>query len=45
MKELTIHCLKCDDTYLEAKDIIKICPHCGNPNMLETVYLCSEGKQ
>tara|TARA_R110001606_G_scaffold375906_2_gene534358 strand:+ start:438 stop:632 length:195 start_codon:yes stop_codon:yes gene_type:complete len=39
----TVHCLKCDDTYSEKENlIVEICPHCGNDDMTETVYLQEE---
>ena len=34
-----IHCLKCDHIYPEEKPIVKVCPNCGNDDMLQTVYL------
>lgn len=42
MENLTVHCLICDNTYSEYDVIIEICPHCGNDNKLETVYLVDE---
>ena len=36
----TVHCLDCDDTYGEHNGVfIPICPHCGNSNTEQTVYL------
>ncbi len=42
IEELDIHCLRCDHTYPEEKQMVKICPKCGNADMLQTVYLCTE---
>lgn len=34
-------CLKCEDLYLHKFGTVPIetCPHCGNPDMFETIYL------
>jgi len=40
--KLTVHCLVCDDIYPEAVPSIQACPHCGNDDMQQTVYLQSE---
>jgi Zn finger protein HypA/HybF involved in hydrogenase expression len=37
--KLTVHCLKCDDIFQEAKQTILTCPHCNNADMQQTVYL------
>ena len=34
-----VHCLKCDDVFIEQKIQIKVCPYCGNEDMNQTVYL------
>jgi len=34
-----VHCLKCDDVFIEEENIIKVCPYCGNDDMGQTVYL------
>mgnify|MGYP003154496546 CR=1 FL=1 len=39
MNEEIVHCLKCDDVYVEQETQIKICPNCGNEDMNQTVYL------
>lgn len=40
-----VHCLECDHVYPENTDgtVIKICPKCGNKDMMKTVYLQKEG--
>ena len=40
--KLTVHCLACDDIYPEAVPSIQACPHCGNADMQQTVYLQEE---
>ena len=36
----TVHCLDCDKTYDEHDWVfIPICPHCGNSDTQQTVYL------
>lgn len=35
-----IHCLKCDDTYLE----VQVCPSCGNDDKMQTVALAPESE-
>jgi len=37
-----VHCLKCDTTYPEQEPVVKVCPDCGNKDMIETVYLQGE---
>ena len=39
---LEIHCLKCDHIYPEEYEEVKICPKCGNDDMMQTVYLVPE---
>ena len=39
---LTVHCLDCDDIFREGTPTIQACPHCGNTDMQQTVYLQSE---
>jgi Zn finger protein HypA/HybF involved in hydrogenase expression len=39
---LEVHCLKCDHIYPEEKPQTKVCPNCGNEDMMQTVYLVSE---
>ena len=34
-----VHCLACDDIFKESAPVIEICPHCGNRDMQNTVYL------
>ena len=42
-REDTIECLKCDNIYSEKDDeFILVCPHCGNDDVLETIYLTVE---
>ncbi len=42
---LTIHCLACDDTYEEHQGVIvEVCPHCGNSDMMNTVYMQEENE-
>ena len=40
----TVHCLVCDCTYPEnaMPPIVKACPHCGNSDKNQTVYLSEE---
>ena len=39
----TVHCLDCDDTYDEHNWVfIPVCPHCGNTDTEQTVYLQEE---
>jgi len=42
MDDLQVHCLKCDNIYDEKKELVKICPYCGNSDMMKTVYLVGE---
>ena len=39
---LEVHCLECDHIYQEQTTPVKICPKCGNADMINTVYLCTE---
>ena len=39
MNEELVHCLKCDDVYVEQETLVKVCPNCGNEDMNQTVYL------
>ncbi len=40
MPKEQIECLKCTNIYDEGdNELILVCPHCGNDDMLETVYL------
>jgi Zn finger protein HypA/HybF involved in hydrogenase expression len=42
--ENTIECLKCDNRYIEKdNEFIKVCPHCGNDDVLETIYITPDG--
>ena len=41
-QKLTVHCLKCDDIYLETDPPVEVCPHCGNPDKQKTVYFQGE---
>lgn len=41
-EKLEVHCLKCDNIYPEEKPQVKVCPYCGNADMLNTVYLVPE---
>jgi Zn finger protein HypA/HybF involved in hydrogenase expression len=42
-KELEVHCLSCDQVFTEHLGIIvDVCPHCGNPDMMNTVYVQQE---
>jgi rubrerythrin len=36
-----VHCLKCDNTWLEG-EYLTVCPHCGNTDTEQTVYLVKE---
>jgi hypothetical protein len=38
----TVHCLVCDCTYPEKMPTVKACPHCGNSDKNQTVYLSKE---
>ena len=40
----TVHCLVCEFTYPEnvMPPIVKACPHCGNSDKNQTVYLSKE---
>lgn len=43
LKELEVHCLSCDGVFTEHLGIIiEVCPHCGNPDMMDTVYVQQE---
>lgn len=40
---LEVHCLACDQVFLEHLTvIIEACPHCGNTDMMNTVYMQHE---
>ena len=40
MPKEQVECLKCTNIYDEGdNELILVCPHCGNDDMLETVYL------
>jgi hypothetical protein len=43
----TVHCLVCDCTYPEnaMPPIVEACPHCGNSDIDQTVYLSEEQDQ
>ena len=42
-KQLQVHCLSCDGVFIENLDIIiELCPHCGNADMMNTVYIQQE---
>ena len=41
-QKLTVHCLKCDDIYLETDPPVEVCPNCGNADKQKTVYLEKE---
>jgi len=34
-----IECLVCDGRYTEQRPSIEICPHCGNTDKMQTIYL------
>ena len=34
-----VHCLECDNIYGEKNKFIEVCPHCGNEDTQQTVYL------
>jgi Zn finger protein HypA/HybF involved in hydrogenase expression len=36
-----VHCLKCDNTWTEG-EFLSVCPHCGNTDTEQTVYLIKE---
>ena len=36
-----VHCLKCDNTWTEG-EFLTVCPHCGNTDTEQTVYLIKE---
>ena len=39
-KDEQVHCLACDDVYIEPHGIlIEACPACGNDDLEQTVYL------
>lgn len=44
MTNLEIECLKCHEIYDEKLPEVEICPHCGNDDMTQTIYLSSERK-
>ena len=39
MTSQVVHCLLCDNTYPEQKPMVKVCPHCGNADVMWTVFL------
>ena len=42
-REETVECLKCDHRYTERnQEFLKVCPNCGNDDVLETVYVTTE---
>jgi hypothetical protein len=41
----TVHCLICDGIYKEYRTLILKCPHCGNDDLKNTVYLIKEVKK
>ena len=45
-REETVECLKCDHRYTERnQEFIKVCPNCGNDDVLETVYVATEEEE
>ena len=41
-ERIFVHCLKCNDIYLETDPPVEVCPHCGNPDKQKTVYFQGE---
>jgi Zn finger protein HypA/HybF involved in hydrogenase expression len=39
---LEVICLKCDHVYLEETTPVKVCPNCGNDDMMKTIYSVDE---
>jgi hypothetical protein len=39
-----VHCLKCDNVWTEHV-YLKVCPHCGNQDTEQTVYLTKEKEE
>ena len=37
-----VECLKCDNHYVEKEKTIAVCPHCGNNDTQQTIYLEEE---
>ena len=37
-----VHCLNCDDVFIEKDTFIEICPSCGNDDTQLTFYLSGE---
>ena len=45
-REETVECLKCDHRYTERnQEFLKVCPNCGNDDVLETVYVATEEEE
>ena len=38
-----VECLKCVGHYIEKTEFVECCPHCGNTDKMETVYLTPDG--
>lgn len=40
-----VHCLDCDDVYKEKDgEYVEVCPHCGNTETADTVYLSHDNE-
>jgi len=40
-----VHCLDCDDVYKEENgEYVEVCPHCGNTETADTVYLSHDNE-
>jgi predicted nucleic acid-binding Zn-ribbon protein len=42
MNKEEVHCLKCDNTWVEDEEFLSVCPYCGNNDTEQTVYLIKE---
>ena len=45
MSDQIVHCLLCDLTYPEQKPMVKVCPHCGNDDVMSTVFLSEDNSE
>tara|TARA_R110002020_G_scaffold353993_2_gene566803 strand:- start:678 stop:1052 length:375 start_codon:yes stop_codon:yes gene_type:complete len=37
-----VECLVCSEVFGEYEKLISTCPHCGNDDMQQTIYLCED---
>ena len=45
MSNQIVHCLLCDLTYPEQKPMVKVCPNCGNDDVMSTVFLSENNSE